>query len=202
MRFSPPPLRTEKQDDVIVAWKRAVFTVTPHDIVLTSPVKGHPIEVDGTAWCNKGWTRGVRDESSTHRSPDPECTCGFYAMRDRAEAEAEAGNSHWGNCLLEVQFFGRVIVGTRGYRAERQRIVAVHLDREGCAGWLCKAEPVGIGRTTHAPVHSQDDEDKDFVPLCRGHFDTWPPMDRLSMADLSSYLGLEVRWGRDSQQRR
>lgn len=53
--------------------------------------------------------------------PGPRCTCGFYAVHEPDERK-------WmDHCLFGViEASGRVIVGTRGFRAEKARIVAVY----------------------------------------------------------------------------
>lgn len=50
-----------------------------------------------------------------HPSPHPKCTCGFYARYHPIDGGATTG-------VIEVA--GRVILGTKGVRAERARIVA------------------------------------------------------------------------------
>jgi hypothetical protein len=49
------------------------------------------------------------------------CSCGFYALKSRADAYGVGDNS----VLLEVELGGRVVVYEHGYKAEWQRILSV-----------------------------------------------------------------------------
>jgi hypothetical protein len=58
-----------------------------------------------------------------HPAPDPGCTCGFYAYGSEAAVEYR----HERHVLAVVSFWGRVIAGTRGLRAEHGRVEALWL---------------------------------------------------------------------------
>jgi hypothetical protein len=76
--------------------------------------------------------RCLRTHSPPHRSPAPDCTCGFYAYG----AEQSAGDyPHSRHVLGVVACWGRIIAGTRGLRAEHCRIEAL---------WLSAAVPAAL----------------------------------------------------------
>lgn len=63
-----------------------------------------------------------------HTQPTEGCTCGFYAIYDPAEVDTQAGMQDLEtNPTFAVKGTGKVILGTKGYRAERQEIEAVYL---------------------------------------------------------------------------
>lgn len=70
--------------------------------------------------------------------PDPDCTCGFYAYRISGPRPAGLDQGwqrhtppgrglprHYAELLVELS--GRVIIGTNGYRAEHQTVLAARL---------------------------------------------------------------------------
>lgn len=87
-----------------------------------------------------------------HRAPDPDCSCGFYAVpADKLPEYAGAYGDQ--TILLLVELSGRVIEHEAGYRAEHQRVVEARIphcrwcghesefvlfNREGeTVGWQC-----------------------------------------------------------------
>lgn len=69
---------------------------------------------------NMATCRVSRD--AEHVSPDPDCTCGFYAYAD----EQAAGEYPFARYLLAVvACWGRVIAGTRGVRVQYARVEAI-----------------------------------------------------------------------------
>ena len=67
-----------------------------------------------------------------HPSPDPDCTCGFYAFGGEQWVADHPRSRH---VLAVVACWGRIIAGTRGLRAEHCRIEAL---------WLSAAVPVDL----------------------------------------------------------
>lgn len=95
-----------------------------------------------------------------HAAPGEGCQCGFYGLMERPKLADRS------NFLLDVEFSGRVVVHEEGYRAERQRVLAVH-------SWAtCEfcAEPVGtfVVKRGHAPSGEDSDRSR-VVPRCFGH---------------------------------
>ncbi|SNR25217.1 hypothetical protein [Blastococcus mobilis] len=83
--------------------------------------------VDGT-----NTARCLRKDSEPHRSPDPDCTCGFYAFGAEESVGEHPRSRH---VLAVVACWGRIIAGTRGLRAEHCRIEAL---------WLSAAVPADL----------------------------------------------------------
>jgi hypothetical protein len=73
-----------------------------------------------TAGCTMSGPEFVR--SQPHATPEPDCTCGFYAYASDAAARENVRARH---VLALVSCWGHVIAGTRGIRAEHARIEAI-----------------------------------------------------------------------------
>lgn len=68
-------------------------------------------------------------QGQSHLSPDPECTCGFYAYGHRAWVE-QSGLYSWSRVVLAaVHCSGRLVAGEKGVRAEKMRMVACYVNR-------------------------------------------------------------------------
>ncbi len=76
--------------------------------------------------------RCSRTDRPPHPSPDPECTCGFYAF-GREQWVGDQPRSH--HVLAVVACWGHVIAGTRGLRAQHCRVEAL---------WLSSAVPADL----------------------------------------------------------
>ena len=74
----------------------------------------------------------------THKSPDPLCRCGFYALAERP------GDWEYGLFMAQVELYGRVVRGERGYRAERQRVLSLEA-RRICTRCKQKAHGFAVG---------------------------------------------------------
>lgn len=59
------------------------------------------------------------DWSPDHHAPERGCGCGFYATHQSKDTDER------GEVLGVVEAYGRVIVGTKGFRAEKVKIVAL-----------------------------------------------------------------------------
>ena len=73
-----------------------------------------------------------------HKAPDPECSCGFYALKEEPE-RPRTGTYE----IAAVKLSGTVIECEKGYRAEFQDIcdITILTDFPGCAGGLlCDGE--------------------------------------------------------------
>ena len=85
---------------------------------------------------------GRRHTPTAHAIPDVDCSCGFYAYRDRCDAETLLSGRPpvsrlFGTALLDVDLAGIVIQFDHGYRSGHQRVLGVHVP-----GWClpCAAE--------------------------------------------------------------
>jgi hypothetical protein len=74
----------------------------------------------------------LRKDRPPHPSPDPDCTCGFYAFGGEQWVGEHPRSRH---VLAVVACWGRIIAGTRGLRAEHCRIEAL---------WLSAAVPPAL----------------------------------------------------------
>jgi hypothetical protein len=75
------------------------------------------------------------DGPPQHTPPQPGCSCGFYAYGDERSA---AEYPHSRHVLAVVSFWGGVIAGTRGLRAEHGRIEAL---------WYSDTVPADLARS-------------------------------------------------------
>jgi hypothetical protein len=57
-----------------------------------------------------------------HEAPDPDCTCGFYATY---QPSSNGGHFFAYPVAGIIEASGRIILGTKGFRAQRTRIVAL-----------------------------------------------------------------------------
>lgn len=186
----PEPLPVEQQVDTFVGWKRANFFIGRKSIKLTGPFFGkEEFGIDAEARCTKSSAA-----NPGHESPDPtgKCYCGFNVMKTIDLMWAEAGKHRGsgdmpGNCTLEVELYGRVLVGDRGYRASNQVVRAIYLDGDDtCMAVLCRNTP------TSMVIGPRDGEFVDIEYVCGGHAAKTDPLRTISMADLSSSIGTEV----------
>lgn len=90
---------------------------------------------------------GVADADTDHAAPDPSCRCGIYAWYQPGDTEAVAGQ-----VFGVVELTGRMLLGARGLRAEKARVLAVSLvpgrgrrdvDRQRLQRW-CTANDVEL----------------------------------------------------------
>lgn len=177
-------------DPVLVAepirgWRRAFVTDDGFGSIVT---KG----TFGPGWSEARCRRGrlhadgfrTHDAPASHPVPSEACRCGWYACADREALPAAIGLSvSTGNATLAVELAGRVIEwqvrghDSVGYRAARQRVVSVALDRR-CTHRLCDTSPVGVAWPGG-----------------------WPACDRhaadvmLDVDGVADRLGVPVTWG-------
>lgn len=88
----------------------------------------------------------------SHTAPLPECSCGFYAM-ERSYASFDV--MLMAGLVAEVELAGRVIVATRGFRAEWQRVVRLIIT-DHC--YICHRPPAHIsGGHAYCKKHADPD---------------------------------------------
>lgn len=122
-----PGLAERQQDEPITAWKQArlAFAGGRYYFLPLTGVGGSGYDVEAVARCvavDFGSAlysyQGIGVGSAPHTAPSLDCSCGFYALTEPPEDDPSL-------CLLEVDLYGRVIVCEKGYRAEKQRVLAV-----------------------------------------------------------------------------
>lgn len=183
LRNSVPRLASQGHDSVpvrqqaepIVAWKRARIEVDVYEgrPALCGVVYGRYQPVDVARHCN-GITGSATARSGLpdpHPAPRLDCHCGFHGVPKDRLIDAYVDYQTASCADLEVELYGTVIACERGWRAEKQRVLAVHLDLD-CH--QCYRPAVGVG----------------FCGTTCGRCS--PSL--FSPADLASVWGVEVRW--------
>lgn len=165
----------------IIAYKTARLARLPDGSVGFGPMSADGIyRTSAVAQCRpvigvtpgRRWIWGVDDQAvDEHDAPHPDCACGFYATVDRRSPTA-------GQVSLRVALTGTVIVHQRGYRAQRQQVMAVEIPQM-CG---CGATDV-VGLSPCSP----------FRPVCRQCSDAHP-VDPMSLSDLAGDLCVDVAW--------
>lgn len=167
---APLDLPVRQQAEPITAWKRARIGLCDGQPVLRGVMYGEYKPVDAAVHARSDWLAlPARD----HKAPHVDCICGFYGVtKDRLhEVSMYYGPNSCAD--LEVELYGTVIRHRDGWRAEKQRVLAVHLDLS-CA--VCRRPAQGVsGRGV----------------VCRECF---PGTVVFTPAELSSLWGVEVRW--------
>ena len=174
------PTERVAQAEPIRAWKRADLAVChAPDVPAEVHFEGIGIAThygpDATAY-HPGY-----DDHGDHAAPDPTggCRqCGFWAKSDRGEIDDCSGIA-----TLEVELFGTVVEHERGWRASRQRVLCVWVDHD-CAR-CCDPN----AKATGFWVDSADN----LSPRCAKCM----PLGLVSLADVASLLGCEIRWADD-----
>jgi hypothetical protein len=184
-------------DEPIRAVKRAVLRYTGEGVTLAATAWEHTYGPDATAVC-------LQPPERSHRTPAPDvhCTCGFHALRERRVAKVAIFPYVW----LDVELLGRVIVHERGYRAGRQRVLAVLAGSACRIAPPCPLPPATIVLDPLKDVFGIRDGPPEegnplrLVPWCSRHAPgqaEWvgSPFPALNPSDLAGMLGTEVRWG-------
>lgn len=128
---------------------------------------GVPVTLDADARCQQSYYALVGavyggGPARDHTSPDVQCSCGFYAVKD-----IEQLCDGYGVVKLDVELSGRVIVATNGYRAGHQRVLRAAID--GC--YYC-GEPIeafAVGVSTIPPGVMISGGSSNVQALCRTH---------------------------------
>jgi hypothetical protein len=126
---------------------------------------------------------GAREpERAVHRVPDPHCSCGFYATKERGDADES-------DVWLDVELSGQVISHEKGYRAERQRVLSVVVP---CCSWvICKESSVAMSYEPGTPGDYMSPSSSDsWMPWCAAHAPTAEPL--VTLSELADMLGTEV----------
>jgi hypothetical protein len=82
-------------------------------------------------------SRGLRPNAhgTTGGPPQAKCSCGFYALYDPYHA------GEWDNegVIGSIKAYGRIVIGTRGFRAEKVHLEALCLTPNHCHAYYAKA---------------------------------------------------------------
>jgi hypothetical protein len=93
------------------------------------------------------------DEVADHRAPSPGCTCGIYAWYEPEDAGILNAR-----VFGAIQASGVVLMGDRGFRAERARVVAV-VTRNRRLAAACEASGIAVYRTRKNLLRDYPPED-------------------------------------------
>jgi hypothetical protein len=124
-----------------------------------------PFSIDSKFTCKKDF----------HISPNPDCVCGFHAYFDKNTALYNL--ERWRPFLmLEVEFFGDIILYSQGLRASEQVVKSLHIPSR-CGYGLCTKESDGVNK-----FH------RFFRPVCQKHLTA----EGYNLSDLEKALGVPV----------
>jgi hypothetical protein len=117
----PEPLPVEKATEPIRAWRCASRVEVIDGLVVFTGLTGPKYAAEDRAVCHAA--RG--GEHHWTQIPVQSCTCGFYGMKPGVFLRDELKGMYpvW----LEVEFYGRVLEATLGYRAQHQRVLNVYM---------------------------------------------------------------------------
>jgi|ERR1035437_320310 hypothetical protein len=138
------------------------------------------VDTDTVAEC-----RAYPKPDPPHAAPDPDCTCGFWALSERPSM------SSYSPILATVELFGTVIHGEKGYRANRQRITRIDIDPT-CV--MCDV----VGDTRRGADALYAKFGGEITKLCAGHGSASAginALERLEVDQVADILGIPVAWG-------
>lgn len=192
------PLEDLKRvDHALTGWKRAALSFDGGAVKFCAATNGSTYGAVATAECRGYVSIGVGvphvvagPRAMGYDIPDPNfappnrnCTCGFYAVRDRGMLPQLAGEYGSTVCDLEVELSGHYLQYKHGFRAERQQVVSVRVDRRcrSCGTYPLDAEVLVAARGL-------------LVPMCEPCAKSDGER-RFTLAELAAELGVhDVRW--------
>lgn len=169
-----PALEVVESDQPILAQRaaRLIFHGNSHHWA-SLHITGVTFGVDADARCDRQYLR-YSTRHSTHRAPDIDCMCGFYAVPCDIEPWAEDG----AYVTLLVELSGTIIEHEKGYRAGHQRVME------------CRIPPCRFCGAVAAVV---DVRDNAMASACCGaHIPTAPDQVLVTLADLENLLPVPV----------
>lgn len=197
-------LESVEQAEPIRAWRGVQLLADEYTVALQAMnhMFGGFAADEQKASCRRSYNYGFnilspQTKPDVHEAPGLNCECGFYGVKDKADA--------YGPFIAEADFYGTVIEHELGYRAEYQRILSVRVVAPYCsAGFLCEGKPervvfppsprlmvVNGQGTTVASVNGEP-----VVPnpapacaSCASKFER-----SATLRQIAARLGVEVRW--------
>ena len=197
-----PERRTQ---ETVTAWKRARLVVTWDGNLRFCGVMAqqeYGVEAEAVHLQSAGGFYAVNHD---HPSPDPTfrwChVCGFYGMNKDAYLETLSREYGDSTLDLEVELSGTIIAYELGYRAQRQRVLAVWVDRE-CR--LCRLgqnvrQALAAAAVTAESFEPSPTRAAEGLRVLDGHgvipsCSQCTPLGLVSLSEASGRLGTEVRW--------
>jgi hypothetical protein len=203
-------LPREIQVDTLHGWRLARLVASKSTVSLLSLNTGGTLSPEANAQCH-AYDMGFRSPLSLvddHGAvPDLNCSCGFYALKDRDGLSCGPGH-----VVLEVELSGRIVEATNGFRAQHQRILACHLPSVCDGGFLCDEPAEVLVFPLDTTAHTQYVQNPGFgnpggimVPAGMPSVQSFPfyaccgkhavDADRVARpAQLSNRLGVEMQW--------
>jgi hypothetical protein len=123
----------------LTGYRRFRFSVDTES--LTAVAQCHVVITPGentarhTIYNQSPWRPRIPGEFSydePHEAPREGCTCGFYGYYTPDLIDKTFNDNSW-TCCAAVEVWGKVILGTKGFRAEKMRILGIVPPRE--IGW-------------------------------------------------------------------
>ena len=190
-----PPLPEREESMPIISWKWANLT-HQGGFAFTGIGQGSGHRYKGTAVaeCRRGGgytfslNGGIAREavSNVHAAPHPGCLCGWHGLASPADPAPPAGYQGHPFALLDVEFYGRVIIHDKGYRAEKQRVLAAHLPAK-CE--FC------VDPAIQVVIRNGYSSDSDGVAVrCATHLGPWDVP--VTVESLAAELGCPVKLDR------
>lgn len=139
MPYGPPRPVAEP----VIAWKHAYIEVDDSGVYFRGIGVSARYGVESVAECALNGHLEAAEMGMEHGpAPSRYCRCGFYAVKNNLDPFDPVNEGRYipvGQVLLQVELYGRIIVHTQGYRAEKQRVLAVYSPRGHALG-RCRAE--------------------------------------------------------------
>lgn len=156
-----PSFPVEKQDKPIRAYKSCNMSLRLNQFTGTFSLQFHAVGITTSITYKAVDVMRCMIRVTTinpdHLTPDKDCTCGFYSFKTTEDASTINGNF-----FLEVELYGRVLQCSDGYRAQKQRVTAVH------PRWFCGQ--TGCYKPTSRIVIVPDSNNILWlVPTCEEH---------------------------------
>ena len=108
------PAQKRTVNGELIGYRHGLVAKRDGQWILHSPIKPMPWDRGPvTAACGSG-----RD----HEAPQKSCRCGLYAKWDESGLASEFGNHEW---ITQVKAWGRVIPGSKGFRAQHMQITGI-----------------------------------------------------------------------------
>lgn len=194
-------LEIRQQEEAVRGWKGGRLVIQDKKIRLNGARLAYGVEAEATCLIGEGafiqgglitWNMisgGIYsgypsqrpDPAPTppakHDAPHIDCECGFYATKERKDADAM-------HATFDVELSGRVIHHEKGYRSQKQRVLRVVIP--ACEGLLCTEPATTTMWKTEAGAM--------FGQLCDDHTPLVPAhgYQQLSLAEIADNLGTEV----------
>jgi hypothetical protein len=188
--MSPSPASIEHRDEPVHAWKLALLIKAERNVLFRA-ITRHAFYTAGRQRfiCHCPDVQFPPTLRAPHRKPavGDDSSCGWYAMKDKRDCleayrtRMAVSPDEMNAWLLEVDLWGTVVEGERGYRGEYQRVLSV--------------QPAGNPemKITHQNQLYLMGTQILYRPIYLGLMA--PPMKpALRVADLASKLGTEVLW--------